>query len=120
MKLRPVTFYYKADQNPKGRSLQYGLVAEEVEKVAPGLVARSAKGEIETVFYQHLTPMLLNEYQKQQRTIAAQTALLTKQTARIAQLEQQALEVAALKQQMARMNATLARLQQPERIAAAR
>lgn len=116
-KLRPVTFHYKADQNPKGRSLQYGLIAEEVEKVAPGLVARSADGAIETVFYQHLTPMLLNEYQKQQRLIQTQTALLAKQTARVAALEKQGQEIVALKQELARMAAVLVRLGQPEKVA---
>jgi len=69
--LRPVTFHYKTDQNPSGRTLQYGLIAEEVAEVYPGLVARSADGQIETVLYQFLPPMLLNEYQKQQRTIEA-------------------------------------------------
>lgn len=117
MKLRPVTFHYKADQNPKGRALQYGLIAEEVEKVAPNLVARSANGEIETVFYQHLTPMLLNEYQKQQRLIETQTALLAKQTARVAALEKQGQEIVALKQELARMAAVLARLGQTEKVA---
>jgi hypothetical protein len=118
MKLRPVSFYYKADKNPQGRSLQYGLVAEEVARVAPGLVARSSDGEIETVYYQHLTPMLLNEYQKQQRTIEAQGAMLTRQTARIAALEKQAAEVAELRQQLVRVTAALSRRQQPDRIAA--
>jgi hypothetical protein len=125
MKLRPVIFHYKTDQNPKGRSLQYGLIAEEVEKVAPGLVARSASGEIETVFYQHLTPMLLNEYQKQQRTIETQVTTAKMQAERIAELEQdrnmqmarmdtlekQAVELAALKQLTAKMAATLEQLQ---------
>lgn len=41
MRLRPVTFHYKSDQNTKGRALQYGLIAEEVAQVAPGLVART-------------------------------------------------------------------------------
>ena len=117
MKLRPVTFHYKSDKNPKGRSLQYGLIAEEVEKVAPGLVARNNKGEIETVYYQHLTPMLLNEYQKQQRVIEAQTVALKKQTDRVAVLEKQGQEIAALKQELARMSAVLARLGQPEKVA---
>ena len=117
MKLRPVTFHYKSDQNPKGRSLQYGLIAEEVEKIAPGLVARSANGEIETVFYQHLTPMLLNEYQKQQRLIETQTVALKKQTDRVAALEMQAQEIVALKQELARMAAVLARLGQAEKVA---
>lgn len=115
MKLRPVTFHYKSDQNPKGRSLQYGLVAEEVEKVAPGLVARSANGEIETVFYQHLTPMLLNEVQKQQRLIEAQTALLAKQTARVAELEQerrmQTARIETLEKQTAHMTVVLGQLE---------
>jgi hypothetical protein len=110
MKLRPVTFHYKSDTNPEGRTLQYGLVAEEVAKVAPGLVARSADGRIETVYYQFLAPMLLNEVQKQQRTIEAQaaeltkqTAELTKQTARIVELEKQGMEIAELKRRVAHM-----------------
>jgi len=107
--LRPVTFHYKSDQNPKGRSLQYGLIAEEVEKAAPGLVARSANGEIETVFYQHLTPMLLNEYQKQQRLIETQTA-------RVAELEQerrlQTARIETLEKQAAHLAVVLGRLEQ--------
>jgi len=117
MQLRPVTFYYKTDHDPSGRTLQYGLVAEEVEQVAPGLVAHKADGEVETVFYQFLPPMLLNEYQKQQRTIEAQAVALDTQTKRVAELErdrsaqmariealeQQASEFAALKQQVAQM-----------------
>ncbi len=72
MQLRPVTFHYKSDQNPAGRTLQYGLIAEEVAEVYPGLVAHSKDGQVETVLYQFLPPMLLNEYQKQQRTIETQ------------------------------------------------
>ncbi len=71
MNLRPVTFHYKTDKNVAGRTLQYGLIAEEVNDVYPGLVAHSTDGQIETVMYQHLPPMLLNEFQKQQRRINA-------------------------------------------------
>jgi Chaperone of endosialidase len=46
--LRPVTFRYKHEIDPNG-ILQFGLVAEEVEKVDPGLVARDAKGKVFTV-----------------------------------------------------------------------
>jgi hypothetical protein len=84
MTLRPVTFHYRSDQNPAGRTLQYGLIAEEVAEVYPGLVAHSADGQIETVLYQFLPPMLLNEVQKQQRTIdelRAQVAALTQAVA---------------------------------------
>src|SRR6266480_65071 len=123
MKLRPVTFYYKTDKSAAGRTLQYGLVAEEVAKLAPGLVARSTDGEIETVYYQFLAPMLLNEYQKQQRTIEAQAAALTKQTERIAELEQdrrlQTARIEALENQAARTAGLLMRLEQAQMITTA-
>jgi hypothetical protein len=64
MRLRPVTFVYKSD--PQGIR-QYGLVAEEVERVYPELVTYDAGGKIETVRYSMLTSMLLNELQKQNR-----------------------------------------------------
>jgi len=100
MRLRPVTFHYRNDGNPAGPAMQYGLVAEEVANVAPGLVAHAADGEVETVFYEFLPPMLLNELQKQQRRLDAQTA-------RIAALEN---TVAVLAQQAQRTAASLARL----------
>ncbi|MBL8523667.1 MAG: tail fiber domain-containing protein, partial [Betaproteobacteria bacterium] len=89
-RLRPVTFTYKAHANLAQKPLQYGLIAEEVAAVAPELVARNAAGEIETVYYQHLAPMLLNELQKQQRTIQNQAA----------QLELVMRELAAIKLQL--------------------
>jgi hypothetical protein len=116
MKLRPVTFHYKTDHNPTGRTLQYGLIAEEVAEVYPGLVARSADGQIETVMYQYLPSMLLNEYQKQQRRIEAQAKHIEKMerthSAEIAGLKAAVAEVAELKQQMAHM----ARLLDQQRI----
>jgi hypothetical protein len=72
MKLHPVTFRYKLHYG--AGSIQYGLIAEEVAEVAPSLVASGRDGQLETVFYQHLGPMLLNEYQKQRRIIEAQQA----------------------------------------------
>jgi hypothetical protein len=47
--------------------LQYGLIAEEVAEVYPELVARNKDGQVETVMYQFLAPMLLNEVQKEHR-----------------------------------------------------
>ena len=84
MQLHPVTFRYKS-HNGDG-PVQYGLIAEEVAGVAPGLVAPGRDGEIETVYYQHLPPMLLNEYQKQQRTIDAQARRIDAQQSEIAEL----------------------------------
>jgi hypothetical protein len=84
MKLRPVTFRYR--ERPAW-PLQYGLVAEEVAQVAPGLAARSPDGSVQTVYYQFLAPMLLNEYQKQQRVIEAQQARLEAVERELARLE---------------------------------
>jgi hypothetical protein len=72
MRLRPVTFQYKKAFSDGSQPVQYGLIAEEVAPVYPDLVARSADGQIESVRYQVLDSMLLNELQKQNATIAAQ------------------------------------------------
>jgi hypothetical protein len=69
LRLRPVTFRYKAQ--PEGRT-QFGLIAEEVEKVMPELVVCSSSGEVETVLYHEMPAMLLNELQKQQLEIQKQ------------------------------------------------
>jgi len=72
MRLRPVTFRYKKPFADGSKPVQYGLIAEEVDEVYPDLVAHSADGQIETVKYQVLDSMLLNEVQKQQAEIGAQ------------------------------------------------
>jgi hypothetical protein len=72
MRLRPVTFRYKQPANDGSKPIQYGLIAEEVAEVYPDLVAHSADGQIETVKYQLLDSMLLNEVQKQERQIGQQ------------------------------------------------
>jgi hypothetical protein len=69
--LKPVTFHYKKELDPEGIT-QFGLVAEEVEKVNPNLVARDAKGEVYTVRYEAVNAMLLNEFLKARRQIDAQ------------------------------------------------
>ena len=69
MKLRPVTFRYKTD--PSG-TLQYGLVAEEVERVYPELVVHGTDGKVQSVRYLEFTALLLDELQKQTAKIAAQ------------------------------------------------
>jgi hypothetical protein len=72
MRLRPVTFRYKKPFADGSKPIQYGLIAEEVDEVYPDLVAHSADGQIETVKYQVLDSMLLNEVQRQQAEIGAQ------------------------------------------------
>ena len=65
MQLRPVTFRYTRAFSNGEQPLQPGLIAEEVAEVYPDLVVHDHEGEIETVQYYKLIPMLLNELQKQ-------------------------------------------------------
>src|SRR5213083_1626049 len=66
--LKPVTFRYKKQLDPKGIP-QFGLVAEEVEKVNPDLVARDDQGKAYTVRYEAVNAMLLNEFLKEHRKV---------------------------------------------------
>jgi hypothetical protein len=104
MKLRPVTFSYKSD--PTG-SRQYGLIAEEVAKVYPELVIEGSDGRPETIAYQMLPAMLLNEVQKQARTDERLARELARKDAQIAALQR---EVGALKQATSQVDALAARL----------
>jgi hypothetical protein len=61
--LKPVAFRYKKELDPKGTP-QFGLVAEEVKKVAPDLVKRDRDGKVQTVRYDAVNAMLLNEFLK--------------------------------------------------------
>src|SRR5262249_7420891 len=73
LKLRPVTFSYRDDT---GAAPHYGLIAEEVATVYPELVTRTASGEVQTVKYHELIPMLLNELQRLQTKVTALEALV--------------------------------------------
>jgi hypothetical protein len=90
--LKPVTFRYKHKLDPDGIP-QFGLVAEEVEKVNPDLVARDEEGKAYTVRYEAVNAMLLNEFLKehskveeQDRKIAEQNNQAQGQKAAITQL----------------------------------
>jgi hypothetical protein len=72
LRLRPVTFRYQKPFDDGSKPIQYGLIAEEVADVFPDLVARSADGQIETVKYQVLDSLLLNEVERQQLEITSQ------------------------------------------------
>jgi hypothetical protein len=73
MSLRPVSFKYKKAYDAR-QSQQYGLVAEEVARVATDLVEYRADGRPDTVRYQLVNAMLLNEVQKQHKRLADQQA----------------------------------------------
>jgi uncharacterized coiled-coil protein SlyX len=64
--LKPVTFRYKKEID-QSQSLEYGLVAEEVAKVDPSLAIRDKNGQIDSVRYNAINAMLLNEFLKEHR-----------------------------------------------------
>src|SRR5438067_1239290 len=65
---KPVTFRYKHEIDLKGIP-QFGLVAEEVEKVNPDLVVRDKEGKPYSVRYDQVNAMLLNEFLNEHRTV---------------------------------------------------
>jgi hypothetical protein len=71
LSLKPVTFRYKHELDPAGIP-QFGLVAEEVEKVNPDLVARDDNGTPYSVRYEAVNAMLLNEFLKEHRKVEQQ------------------------------------------------
>ena len=66
--LKPVTFHYKKELDPAGIQ-QFGLVAEQVQKVNPALVACDAEGKVYSVRYDAVNAMLLNEFLKERRNV---------------------------------------------------
>ena len=86
LNLRPVTFQYKTDIDPEGL-LQYGLVAEDVEKIDPDLVVHDAKHGIYSVRYQAIDAMLLNEFLKEHQKVLVQASEIQDLKARLEKLE---------------------------------
>jgi hypothetical protein len=93
--LKPVTFHYKPELDPEGIR-QFGLVAEDVAKVNPDLVARDEQGKPYTVRYEAVNAMLLNEFLKEhrafvegQRKVEEQDCTLQEQATMIARQQKQ-------------------------------
>jgi Chaperone of endosialidase len=80
--LRPVTFHYKPELDKTGIP-QFGLVAEEVAKVNPNLVTHDGKGELNTVRYEAVNAMLLNEFLKEHKTVEELRSTAAKQEEQI-------------------------------------
>jgi uncharacterized coiled-coil protein SlyX len=102
--LKPVSFNYKKEIEPN-RAIMFGLIAEDVEKVDPGLVTRNDKGQPETVRYEAVNAMLLNEFLKQHRTVEEQDRTLEEQDRTIAQQET---KIRALASQLQKLSNELA------------
>ena len=116
--LKPVTFRYKKEIDPSS-TLQFGLVAEEVEKVNPDLVVRDKEGKPYSVRYDQVNAMLLNEFLKahckieeQEATIAQLKAGAAKQEAINAE-QRKGMDVltAMVKQQAAQIQKVSAQLE---------
>jgi len=95
--LKPVTFHYKKEVDPDGIP-QFGLIAEQVEKVNPDLVVRDADGKVNTVRYEAVNAMLLNEFLKEHRKVEEQDPRLQQQEATIAQQQNEFASKIALQQ----------------------
>ena len=81
LSLRPMAFHYREKIDPGGTP-QFGLIAEEVEKVNPDLIVRDDEGKAYTVRYDAVNAMLLNEFLKEHKKVEEQgatTAQLKKQ-----------------------------------------
>jgi Chaperone of endosialidase len=79
---KPVTFRYKKEIDPNGIP-QFGLVAEEVEKVNPDLVKRDREGNLQTVRYDAVNAMLLNEFLKEHRKVKKLESTISQQQKQI-------------------------------------
>jgi hypothetical protein len=93
--LKPVTFRYNKEYDAT-QTLAYGLIAEDVAQVYPDLVGRNREGQPESVRYEQINAMLLNEFLKahrkmeeQQKQIDALTVRLKKQDAQIQKVSAQ-------------------------------
>ena len=102
--LKPVTFHYKKELDPAGTQ-QFGLVAEEVEKIDRALVVRDAEGKAYTVRYDAVNAMLLNEFLKEHRKSEKKEATIAELKAEIATLSAGMKERAA---QLQKVSAQLA------------
>jgi hypothetical protein len=94
--LKPVSFHYKSD---KTCSPRFGLIAEEVAKVDPDLVARDKEGKPYSVRYDQVNAMLLNEFLKEHRKVEKLEASVAQQRnefeTRIAELKKEMRSLAA-------------------------
>ncbi|HTG45342.1 MAG TPA: tail fiber domain-containing protein [Verrucomicrobiae bacterium] len=112
LSLKPVTFRYKKKLDPTAIP-QFGLVAEQVAKVDPDLVARDETGKPYTVRYEAVNAMLLNEFLKEHQTVKAQSAII--EDLKRALAEQQA-QIKALTEGLQKLSAQVQTKQDAPRL----
>src|SRR5205823_6106170 len=109
--LQPVTFRYKHELDPDNIP-QFGLVAEQVEKVNPDLVVRGEDGKVNTVRYEAVNAMLLNEFLKEHRNVTEQQSTIAALKMTVAQQQKQiAAQQATATQQQKQIEALTATIQ---------
>ena len=95
--LKPVTFRYKKDADPS-QALSFGLIAEEVAQVSPELITRDEEGKPQTVRYEAVNAMLLNEFLKEHKKNEVQATTIAELQSTIAH-QQRAIEQLATQMQ---------------------
>ena len=94
--LKPVTFRYKKEIDSQGIP-QFGLIAEDVAEVNPQLVVRDKEGKVNTVRYEQINAMLLNEFLKEHKKVEEQQVTISDLKKDLgvltAQLKEQAAEI---------------------------
>ena len=109
--LKPVTFRYKKEVDAE-RTPEFGLVAEQVEKVNPDLITRDPDGKAFTVRYEAVNAMLLNEFLKEHRKVEEQSRKIQEQDATITQFKKEMQTIAArLKEQDSKIQKVSARVE---------
>ena len=101
--LKPVSFRYNKEYDSAERP-SFGLIAEEVAQVGPDLVGRNKKGEPESVRYEQINAMLLNEFLKAHKTIQDQNATIVELKSELASV------IATVKEQTAQIQKVSARI----------
>jgi uncharacterized coiled-coil protein SlyX len=101
--LKPVSFRYK-EEIDRSHALSFGLIAEEVAEISPELITRDTDGRPQTVRYEAVNAMLLNEFLKEHHTVQEQGATIAELKKEIADL------VATVKEQAAQIQKVNARL----------
>jgi hypothetical protein len=111
--LRPVTFRYKPEVASE-EIPQFGLIAEEVEKICPALVARDARGDTWSVRYEAVNAMLLNEFLKEHQRVREQARENEKQGVKIQEqerkLSEQQQEIKELREQLSEVRRLVERV----------
>ena len=101
--LKPVTFRYKKEVDSE-RALSFGLIAEDVAEISPALITRDEKGNPQSVRYEAVNAMLLNEFLKEHKKVEEQQTGMTELRSIVAQQQKQ---IGALSASLQRVSAEL-------------